>query len=158
MSHLVPFYSALKPDEQILYRAFILTDEPGIPDDTYQLQEWYCPNPRCQCYDVHLAVLAVQQNIWVLNIHLPLDPLQPPAPTLDPDEDAAIYAKKLFKLITNNLTSDPDFIQRLCDHYYLVKAVAADPSHPRHQRVVEWARTGRRPKEPEAQKRKRKKR
>jgi hypothetical protein len=158
MSYLLPFYLSLKPDDKIHYRAFILTDEPGIPDDTYQLQEWYCPNPQCHCNDVYLHVLADHQNFQALRIHISLDPRQPLDPTWEPDEDEAVYASKLFKLILNNLVNDPDFIQRLREHYHIVKAVAADPSHPCHHTVVEWARTGRRPTLPGSQKNKRKRR
>jgi len=158
MSFMLPFYLALRPDDKILYRAFILTDEPGIPDDTYQLQEWYCPNPGCHCNEVYLHVLANQQSIQALRIHLPLEPQQPTNLTWEPDEEDPVYAGKLFKLIANNITSDPDFVQRLRDHYHIVKSVAADPSHPCHTVVTEWAKTGRRPPEPGSQKRKRKKR
>ena len=158
MSYLIPFYLALQPNDKIHYRAFILTDEPGIPDDTYQLQEWYCPNPTCPCNDVYLCVLAEKQSLQALRIHLSLHPQQAPDPTWEPDEEDAVYARKLFNLITKNITSDPDFVQRLRDHYHIVKAVAADPSHPRYKAVTHWASTGRRPPEPGSQKRRRKKR
>jgi hypothetical protein len=47
MSYLVPYNLAFKPGEDVRYRAYRIKEVPDIPDDTYQLQEWYCPNPDC---------------------------------------------------------------------------------------------------------------
>jgi hypothetical protein len=157
MSYLTPFSLSLKPGEKNLYHTFVLNDEPGIPDDTYQLQEWYCPNPTCPCYEVSLKVYAVQQKVIATDLRLSLDPQQPIAPTLDIDDSCPIYAKKLFKLIEQELKSDPDYVQRLRDHYQHLKAVAADPAHPCQKALIEWGKTGRQNK-PAPQKRKRNRR
>jgi hypothetical protein len=58
MAYLAPYELALNPGEEARFRAFILQAVPQIPDDTYQLQEWYCPNPHCPCQEAILQVLA----------------------------------------------------------------------------------------------------
>ncbi len=117
MSYLTPFYLSLEPGEKNLYHTYILNDEPGIPDDTYQLQEWYCPNPTCHCYEVSLKVYAIQQKVIATDLRLSLDPQKPIAPILDMDDSFPIYAKKLFKFIEQELMSNPEYVQRLRDHY-----------------------------------------
>jgi hypothetical protein len=159
MSYLAPLF-LITPEngEQALHRGFILNDEPGIPDDTYHLQEWFCPNPQCDCNEAHLHVYAEAQRTQVLQIRLLLDPLTSPDPVLELEEDAPVYAKKLFALISKNIASDPAYIQRLRDHYLTMKAIAADPTHPRHKDSLYWARHGRLPTNSSSTKRKRRKR
>ena len=41
MAYLTPFHLAVQLRDKLPYRALILTDEPGIPDDAYLLQEWF---------------------------------------------------------------------------------------------------------------------
>lgn len=159
MSYLVPFYSALQPHDQILYRAIILNDEPGIPDDTYQLQEWFCPNPECSCNEVNFQILADRQKRWVMDIRLALDPLLPPAPIPKFTHQSPPFARQLFKVFAEELIRDPSYIQRLREHYHTVKFVAADPTHPCHATLAHWAETGKSPHASTThQKRRRKKR
>jgi hypothetical protein len=83
MTYLVPFSLALPPDEKATSLGFILKDELDIPDDTYQFQEWYCPNPDCDCYEGLLKVFAHQQKSITAHVFVPLDPAQ--SPYLNPD-------------------------------------------------------------------------
>jgi hypothetical protein len=142
MSYLVPYHLALNPDENVRYRAFILQAVADIPDDTYQLQEFFCSNPDCPCQEVLLQVLSLASNRFVACFRVSLDPLQPHTPRLDPSNDTVPYAQALLKEVANNLNSDPSFIFRLRSHYNQVKAVAADPSHPAYAELVRWANTG----------------
>jgi hypothetical protein len=155
MSFLVPYSLALKSGEEAVYRAFILTDEPDIPHDTYQLQEWYCPNPDCHCQEASLEVVSVTSKCEIAYIRVNLDPTKKPHPRLDlsGDPDPLPYAQALFKKIAQNLNSDLAYLYRLRAHYNQVKAVAADPSHPSHSTVTQWGETGGR--QPPAIKRKR---
>ena len=154
MSYLTPFYLSLEPGETNLYNTYVLNDEPGIPDDTYQLQEWYCPNPTCHCYEVSLKVYAIQQKVIATDLRLSLDPQKPIAPILDIDDSFPIYAKKLFKFIEQELMSNPEYVQCLREHYQHIKDVAADPAHPCQKALLEWGNTGR-PNKPAPKKRKR---
>jgi hypothetical protein len=142
MAYLVPYDLALKPDEQVLYRAYLLQDIADIPDDTYQLQEWYCPNTDCPCQEVHFNVVSVDSKRFVASFRVSLDPTLSPIPELSLSEDTAPYAIALQQQIAEDLKGDPAFIFRLRSHYNLVKAVAADPKHPAHSELTRFAKTG----------------
>jgi hypothetical protein len=159
MVYLTPFYLLFNPQDKLPYRSLILTDEPGIPDDTYTLEEWYCPNPLCPCNEVHLKVFANQQRTYAVAIQLPLQPQQSLSPLLENDaqDTFPVYSQKLFRLITQHLNSDPDYVQTLCQHYTQLRAVAVDPAHPHHKAVNYWGKTGRK-LPPASHKRKRNKR
>jgi len=159
MAYLTPFYLILNPHDKLPYRSLILNDEPGIPDDTYTLEEWYCPNPQCHCEEVSLKVFAIHQKMRAVDIRLSLDPQQPISPLLENDDDDTfpVYAAKLFRLIAEHLKSDPDYMQGLRQHYHQLRAVAVDPSHTGHKAVDYWGKTGQR-KKPASPSRKRHKR
>jgi hypothetical protein len=142
MSYLVPYDLTIKSGEEVLFRALFFPDEPDIPNDTYQLQEKYCANPDCHCQEALLEVVSVASRKWVADIRVSLDPDEKPNPRLDLSEDTAPFAQALFKQIAKNLNSDPAYLYRLRAHYNQVKAVAADPSHPAHARVIKWGETG----------------
>jgi hypothetical protein len=142
MSYLVPYHLALNPDENVRYRAIMLQAVADIPDDTYQLQEFYCPNPNCHCLEVVLQIVSITFNRFVADFRVSLDPLQPPIPRLEPSNDTVPYAQALLKEVADNLKSDPSYVFRLRSHYYQVKAVAADPSHPAYAQLIHWANTG----------------
>lgn len=147
MSYLTPFALILQPKENPLYRILRLTDEPGIPDDAYILQEWYCPNPLCPCDEVNLKVFALQQKTYAVFIRLSLKQHQPVDPLLDNDEEDTfpVYTAKLFRLIAEFLKNNPDDIQRLRQRYQQFRAVVADPSHPAYKAVSYWGKHGRPP-------------
>lgn len=142
MSYLVPYDLALKPGEDVRYRAFILQDVPDVPDDTYQLQEWYCPNPGCACQEVLLQVLALSSKRFVASFRVSLDPTQPPNPQLEPSEDTVPYALALRQQIAEDLNGDLAYVFRLRSHYNQVKAVAADRDHPAYAELIRMANTG----------------
>jgi len=144
MALLVPYGLALIPGEETLYHAYTFTDEPDIPHDTFQLLEWYCPNPDCHCQEASLQLVSVASNRELAYIRVNLDPSQKPQPRLDisGDPDPVPYAQALFKKIAISLNSDIAYLYRLRAHYNQVKAVAADPNHPAHDAVTLWGKTG----------------
>jgi hypothetical protein len=142
MAYLVPFDLALKPGEEVRYRSYTLRDLPQIPDDTYQLQEWYCPNPQCPCQEALLKVLALTSRTFVATFRVSLDPTLSFDPVLDPADDPAPYALALGQQIAKDFKADPAYAFRLRSHYYLVKAVAADPAHPGYAEMIRWAKSG----------------
>ena len=156
MAYLVPYELALKPDEEAHFRAYILQATADIPDDTYQLQEWYCPNPDCRVVSGGSAASPslFTSKRFVASFWISLDPAKLPDPKLDPSEDTASYALALRQQIAEDLKSDPAYVFRLRSHYNQVKAVAADPHHPAYPELSRWANEGF-PKPPTA-KRKRK--
>jgi hypothetical protein len=152
----MPFYLSLAPGEQVTYRGFIINDEPDIPVGSYSFEEWYCPNPACDCRSVLLYVFARDQHDYIAQIRVPLDVDRLP-PFLEPNVSQISYAQALLKLLTENINTDPDYLQRLRDHYKLVKTAAADPTHPAFPTITHWATTGK-PIPKTVQKHRRKKR
>jgi hypothetical protein len=142
----MPFHLSLAPGEQVTYRGFILNDEPDIPVGSYSFEEWYCPNPACDCQSVLLYVLARNQHDYIAQIRVPLDD-DHVHPFLEPNIPHISYAQALLKLLTENINADPAYLQRLRDHYKYVKTAAADPTHPAFPTITLWAKTGKlRPK------------
>jgi hypothetical protein len=142
MAYLVPYKMALMPGEEVLFRSYTLRTVPDVPDDTYQLQEWYCPNPHCACQEVLMKVLALTSKRFVASFRVSLDPTHTLDPLVDPSEDTVPYALALGQQIAEDLKADPAYVFRLRSHYNQVKAVAADPAHPGHADLISWANTG----------------
>jgi len=140
MAYLVPFALALQPAEIVNFRGLILSDEQDIPDDSYQFQEWYCPNPACDCFQGLLEVLAIQQKSFAARVYVPFAPGL--APFLDPKDPVTPTALALLKIITQHLQEYPAYLTRLRDHYWLVRSAATDPNHPAHLTLLEWAANG----------------
>jgi hypothetical protein len=137
----MPFHLSLAPGEQVTYRGFILNDDPDIPLGSYSFEEWYCPNPACDCRSVLLYVLVRDQHNYIAQIRVPLDDDRA-HPFLEPNIHQISYAQALLKLLTENIHADPAYLQRLRDHYKHVKAAAADPTHPAFSTISYWAKTG----------------
>jgi len=137
----MPFYLSLPPGEQVTSRGFVLNDEPNIPVGSYSFEEWYCPNPACDCRSVLLYVFARDQHDYIAQIRVPLGADRLP-PFLEPNISQVPYAQAVLKLLTENINTDPEYLQRLCDHYKHVKTVAADPTHPAFPTITHWAKTG----------------
>ena len=140
MTFLAPYSAILPRNEQGLALSFVLQDEPGIPDDTYQVVEWYCPNPECDCQEAILEVRAVQQKIIAAGVKLRLGYLF--SPVLEPTDLSTPYAGLLVKILEDYLTEKPSYPLTLRDHYRLIKSVAADPSRPAYSVLNHWAQTG----------------
>jgi hypothetical protein len=140
MAFMVPFYLVLRPDEKLNFRGLILSDERDIPDDSYQFEEWYCPNPDCECFQGLLQVFAIQQNSYPAHVYVPFDPTQ--LPFLNPVYPITPTALALLEVITQHLQEDPAYLKRLRDHYWLVRSVAANPKHPAYPALTYWATNG----------------
>jgi hypothetical protein len=136
MTYMVPFDLALPPDEQVTSRGLILSDEQDIPDDSYQFQEWYCPDPDCDCFQGLLEVFADHQKSYLASVYVPFNPAL--APFLNPKSTITPTALALLKVISEHLQEDPAYLKRLRDHYWLVRRVAMDRTHPAHAALTEW--------------------
>jgi hypothetical protein len=144
MAYLTPFSLTLSPGDQLPYRILHLTDEPGIPDDAYLLEEWYCPNPDCSCNEAHLKVFARQQKLSALDLHLSLDLNQPVTPLQENvEDDFPVYARKLFRLLSTYIQTHPEYVQALRQHFLQLRSVAADTGHPNHKAVDYWGKNAR---------------
>jgi hypothetical protein len=142
MSFLVPYDQALKPDEKAPPPAAFLPIEPDVPPGPYRLLELYCSNPDCPCLEAVLQVFPPASYHPIASIHVSLNPTDMPNPRLDSYDDPVPYAQALFMQITRDLNRNPAYLSLLRAHYDQVKAVAADPSHPAHSTMLQWASTG----------------
>lgn len=142
MSYPVPFFLTLPLTTPVPQRTCITQNDPGVPDDAYILDDWYCANPDCHCLDVVFNVRARLQGHWVGWFRWNLDPTHQTPLVLDQPERAVSYAPALLQALTPLLLKDPAWQAELRTHYQQVKAVAADPTHPAYGRVREWAKTG----------------
>jgi hypothetical protein len=138
MTNLIPYSLILKPGDELRYRSYLIQDEPGIPNDTYQLQEWYCPNPDCSCQEVLLEVVSINTGALIARYRLSLIPIFSPDPVLEYSEDTVSYARALQEQIADGIKNDPPYFQRLRNHYNEVKTAASDPKHPAYGEIMRW--------------------
>lgn len=142
MTYPVPYYLTLPLTTPVPQYSCLTQDDPGVPNGTYILDDWYCPAPDCDCQDVVFQVFAQPDHQCVAWIRWSLDPTHPVAPHLDQPHLAAPYAQALLQALTPLLLGDPAWQAQLREHYHQVKAVAADPTHPAYHRVIACAQTG----------------
>jgi hypothetical protein len=135
---LVPFYyvdTKLAVEET---RVLTFTTPYGdIPAGKYELVEYFCPDPACDCRRGMLNVVeerAVER--FLASISYAFDRDDPDAgPFLDPLNPQSRYAHALLAVVREIVFSDPAYLARLERHYTMMKAAASDPAHPAYQRL-----------------------
>ena len=110
-------------------RTIFLEGQAPIPDDAYELHEFYCDDPACECDRVQLHVFAREADAYVAVIghaftaeaaredglaQTFVDPLHPSAP----------YADALCAVIAQVLRDDTAYHRRLQAHYAMMKPAA----------------------------------
>ena len=140
MAFLVPFALALPPTGKVHFRGLILSETPGIPDGSYQFEDWYCPNPACDCFQGLLEVWARQPKSFAARVYVPFTPGL--APFLDPEDAVTPTKLAWLDLLTQHLQADPAYRLRLQEHYGRVRSVARNPQHPAYPALKEWAANG----------------
>lgn len=92
--------------------------------EPYQLIEYYCTDPKCDCNRVVLAV-ADRENMGqgtILSVGFAFDRNDPePGPYIDPLNPLTLEGQSLYPVIENMLQTDFEYIARLKHHYDLVK-------------------------------------
>ncbi len=134
--YLIPFYAAEPELAAQETRAIILFKaQRGVPPGSYGLLEFYCPDPACDCRRVMLNVAEEQHpERFLASISYGFDRNVPEAgPFLDPLNEQSPYAVALLDLVSDLVLSDARYLARLERHYRLVKAAAADPTHPAYR-------------------------
>jgi len=104
-----------------------------LPPGTYGLNEAYCPDPSCDCRRVMLNVVNTDQphRGFLASISYGFDRNgESPGPFLDELSPQSEQADELLTLIDDAVLSDPRYVQRLEEHYSLVKKAASNPGHP----------------------------
>ena len=111
----------------------------GIPDGRYALLEAYCPDPTCDCQRGMLNVVSNTEERQVATISYGFDRnAEDAGPFLDPFNPQSPYAPALLELIEEYLAFDSAYVSRLKKHYAMVKAAAADPTHPAQEVLRKW--------------------
>jgi hypothetical protein len=157
MAYLVPYFLTLALDQRMPLLTCIAHDDPGVPDDHYILEDWYCPNPECACQDVFFNVRSQQHRHLVCRVRWNLDPAKHERPVLADSDDPAPYAADLLRTLAPQLMEDPAWRELCRDHFRQLRAVAANPAHPAYRTVMDWA-TNENPKFPGAKKHRRRRR
>jgi hypothetical protein len=138
--HLIPFHS-VEPElaERETRRITVVTSQGDVLEGAYNLVEFYCPDPDCDCRRVMLNVVSEEQvhRGYLASISYAFDRNDDMAgPFLDPLNPQSQYADELLELVTVSVLKDPEYLERLERHYELVKQAASDPGHS----AYDWLR------------------
>jgi hypothetical protein len=116
-------------------RTLFFEGQAPIPDDGYELHEYYCDDPACDCDRVQLHVFAREADEYVAVIghaftaagareeglaQTFVDPLHPSEP----------YADALCAVIARVLREDTAYHRRLQSHYAMMKRAVKAPAAP----------------------------
>jgi hypothetical protein len=138
MLYLVPFPS-VEPvlGAQETRTVTVIVPRDGVPQGSYGLIEFYCPDPDCDCRRVLIHVVEQQRpGEFLASIGYGFDrEAEHAGPYLDPLNAQCPYADGLLRLVENVALSDPAYVVRLEQHYARVKRAADDPAHPAYGRL-----------------------
>lgn len=111
-------------------RAFWANGRAPFKDDPYQLIEFYCQDPKCDCNRVIVAVTDIQKPKagTILSVGFAFDRKDPDAgPYIDPLNPATKEGRAFYPMIKDMLETDLDYVTRLKRHYNLVKDKVKSP-------------------------------
>ena len=135
----IPFYE-VEPElaEHETRTITVLVTQSELPEGTYGLIESFCPDPACDCRRVMLNIACEEQleRGYLATISYGFDRDDDMAgPFLDPLNPQSEYSEELLETVTTAALSDTRYVERLEEHYHLVKRAAADPEHPAHTKI-----------------------
>jgi hypothetical protein len=129
---LFPFVHLFPRQGTAETRTLSITRSPLLPDGEYGLLESYCVEDGCHCRRVMLNVIGRSQGRVLASVSYGFDRDEEDAgPFLDPLNPQSRYPDVLLNVVAQAL-ADPLYVERLEAHYYQVKGVVHDPSHPCH--------------------------
>ena len=142
----IPFHE-IEPDlaEREIRQITVVRSQGELPEAAYALVESFCPDPACDCRRVMLNVACKEQpeRGFLATISYGFDRDEEMAgPFLDPLNPQSEYSEALLKLVTTSALSDRGYVERLEEHYRLVKQAAADLGHPAYMRIQEELQRG----------------
>jgi hypothetical protein len=131
---LVPFVYFFREQAEAEVRTLTILGHQSLPDDQYDLVEFYCADPACDCRRVTLCVFGLEQGDDPLaSIGFGFDrDAKFAGPYLDVLSPQSRYAQTFLQLVTEAL-GDKEYVARLESHYQQVKEAVADPTHPVHK-------------------------
>jgi hypothetical protein len=135
----IPFYE-VEPDlaERETRNITVIRTNDALPEGTYGLIESYCPDPTCDCRRVMLNIACKHQleRGYLATISYGFDRDEDMAgPFLDPLNPQSEHSEALLEMVTASALSDRRYVERLEEHYHLVKRAAADFGHPAHMKI-----------------------
>jgi hypothetical protein len=135
----IPFYE-VEPElaERETRTITIIRAQRDPPEGTYGLIESFCPDPACDCRRVMLNIACEEQleRGYLATISYGFDRDEDMAgPFLDPLNPQSEYSEALLELVTTAALSDGRYVERLEEHYHLVKRAAADFGHPAYVKI-----------------------
>jgi hypothetical protein len=135
----IPFYE-VEPElaEHETRTITVLVTQSELPEGTYGLIESFCPDPACDCRRVMFNIACEEQleRGYLATISSGFDRDDDMAgPFLDPLNPQSEYSEELLETVTTAALSDTRYVERLEEHYHLVKRAAADPEHPAHTKI-----------------------
>lgn len=92
--------------------------------EPYQIIEYYCADPKCDCNRVIIAVADREEmkEGTILSVGFAFDRKDPdPGPYIDPLNPLTLEGQSLYPLIEDMLQTDFAYIQSLKRHYEMVK-------------------------------------
>lgn len=135
---MIPFY-IVEPELAVKETRVLnlLVPQGELPVGSYGLLEFYCPDPKCDCWRVMLNVVEEKDLGCLLAcISYGFDRDEEDAgPFLDPLNPQSANAEELLRLVETAVLSDSRYVSRLERHYTLVKQAASDPEHPAYERL-----------------------
>jgi hypothetical protein len=115
----------------------IITHEHGVPPGKYALLEFYCNDYDCDCRQVYLQVFSDQNKTIEAVISYGWEPIEFyqewnhgvldetiaefKGPALASIRRQGIYAEKWLEIVSELLTTDQLYAQRLEQHYTMMK-------------------------------------
>jgi len=123
-SVLKPFHDFFPDVAEKENRVFWSKDRDPKKDDPYQIIEFYCVDPKCDCNRVMLSVADRGNMIegTFLSVGFAFNRNDPdPGPYIDPLNPITQEGRSLFPFIKTMLETDFEYIMRLKQHYSMVK-------------------------------------
>src|ERR1700733_10014303 len=111
-------------------RAFWANGRGPFKDDPYQLVEFYCADPNCDCNRVVVAVADRQkpERGTLLSVGFAFNRKDPDArPYIYPLNPITKEGREFYPMIQNMLETDVEYVSRLKRHYKLVKEKIKSP-------------------------------
>ncbi len=121
-----PFFERFPDVAAADLRTLSIANDPAVPTDSYELHEFYCDDPDCDCQRVMLKVYARSRRDFVATINHGFSAREAraegmPQTFLDPLHANAPFAEGLLATVRGLLQRDAAWHQRLEGHYAMVK-------------------------------------
>jgi len=135
----IPFYTVEPELAERETRTITLVGTQGdLPEGTYGLIESYCPDPTCDCRRVMLNIACEEQlergHLATISYAFDRDD-DMAGPFLDPLNPQSEYSEELLELVTTSVLNDQEYVDRLEEHYHVVKRAATDFGHPAYVKI-----------------------